>query len=51
MKRILLALAAVTLLSNAAFATKIGVSMDKFDDNFLTVCAMAWLITRRHCPA
>jgi inositol transport system substrate-binding protein len=30
-------LAAATLLSNAAFAAKIGVSMDKFDDNFLTV--------------
>ena len=37
MKRVLLGLAAVTLLSNAAFAAKIGVSMDKFDDNFLTV--------------
>jgi ABC-type sugar transport system substrate-binding protein len=37
MKRILLGLAAATLLSNAAFAAKIGVSMDKFDDNFLTV--------------
>src|ERR1700677_1464602 len=37
MKRVLIGLAAVTLLSNAAFAAKIGVSMDKFDDNFLTV--------------
>src|SRR5580658_10731854 len=37
MKRVLLGLAAVTLPSNAAFAAKIGVSMDKFDDNFLTV--------------
>jgi ABC-type sugar transport system substrate-binding protein len=37
MKRTLLALAAATILSNPAFATKIGVSMDKFDDNFLTV--------------
>jgi inositol transport system substrate-binding protein len=37
MKRTLLALAAATILSNPAFATKVGVSMDKFDDNFLTV--------------
>ena len=37
MKRNLIGLAAATLLSNAAFAAKIGVSMDKFDDNFLTV--------------
>jgi len=37
MKRIFLALAAATILSSPAFATKIGVSMDKFDDNFLTV--------------
>ncbi len=38
MKRIFLALAAATVLSSPAFAaTKIGVSMDKFDDNFLTV--------------
>ncbi len=37
MKRILIALAAATVLSSSAFATKIGVSMDKFDDNFLTV--------------
>src|SRR5579871_6098551 len=37
MKRTLIALAAATLLSNAASAAKIGVSMDKFDDNFLTV--------------
>ena len=37
MKRMLLALAAATILSSPAFATKIGVSMDKFDDNFLTV--------------
>ena len=37
MKRILIALAATTLLSSGAFAAKIGVSMAKFDDNFLTV--------------
>jgi ABC-type sugar transport system substrate-binding protein len=37
MKRILIALAAATVLSSPAFATKIGVSMDKFDDNFLAV--------------
>src|SRR3984885_4066210 len=37
MKRTLLVLAAATLLSSPAFAAKIGVSMDKFDDNFLTV--------------
>jgi ABC-type sugar transport system substrate-binding protein len=37
MKRLLIALAAATILSSPAFATKIGVSMDKFDDNFLTV--------------
>ena len=37
MKRLLIALAATTVLSSSAFATKIGVSMDKFDDNFLTV--------------
>jgi ABC-type sugar transport system substrate-binding protein len=37
MKRLLIALAAATVLSSPAFATKIGVSMDKFDDNFLTV--------------
>lgn len=37
MKRSLLALAAVTMLSQGAFAAKIGVTMDKFDDNFLTV--------------
>jgi inositol transport system substrate-binding protein len=37
MKPTLLALVAATVLSNPAFATKIGVSMDKFDDNFLTV--------------
>ncbi len=37
MKRMLIALAAATVLSSPAFATKIGVSMDKFDDNFLTV--------------
>jgi inositol transport system substrate-binding protein len=37
MKRILLALAAATVLSSPTFAAKIGVSMDKFDDNFLTV--------------
>jgi ABC-type sugar transport system substrate-binding protein len=38
MRRILLALAAASVLSSPAFAAaKIGVSMDKFDDNFLTV--------------
>jgi ABC-type sugar transport system substrate-binding protein len=37
MKRLLIALAAATALASPAFATKIGVSMDKFDDNFLTV--------------
>jgi inositol transport system substrate-binding protein len=37
MKRILVALTAATILSSSAFAAKIGVSMDKFDDNFLTV--------------
>jgi len=37
MKRILIALAAATVLSSSAFAAKIGVSMDMFDDNFLTV--------------
>ena len=37
MKPTLLALAAATVLSSSAFAAKIGVSMDKFDDNFLTV--------------
>ena len=39
MKRIFLALVAASVLSSPAFAaaTKIGVSMDKFDDNFLTV--------------
>jgi inositol transport system substrate-binding protein len=37
MKRFLFALTAATILSTPAFATKIGVSMDKFDDNFLTV--------------
>jgi inositol transport system substrate-binding protein len=37
MKRILVALAAATILSSSAYAAKIGVSMDKFDDNFLTV--------------
>ena len=37
MKRLLVALAGATVLASPAFATKIGVSMDKFDDNFLTV--------------
>ena len=37
MKRILIALAAATILSSSAYAEKIGVSMAKFDDNFLTV--------------
>jgi ABC-type sugar transport system substrate-binding protein len=37
MKRIVIALAAATILSSGAMAAKIGVSMAKFDDNFLTV--------------
>jgi len=37
MKRIVLALAAAMVLTSPAFAAKISVSMDKFDDNFLTV--------------
>src|SRR6202522_3416813 len=37
MKRIAIALFATTVLCSPAMATKIGVSMDKFDDNFLTV--------------
>jgi len=37
MKRIAIALFASTILCSPAMATKIGVSMDKFDDNFLTV--------------
>ncbi len=38
MKRILIALGVTTILASPAFAaSKIGVSMDKFDDNFLTV--------------
>ena len=37
MKRIAIALFATTILCTPAMATKIGVSMDKFDDNFLTV--------------
>jgi inositol transport system substrate-binding protein len=37
MKRYVYALAAATILSTPAMAAKIGVSMDKFDDNFLTV--------------
>src|SRR6201996_1964180 len=37
MKRTLIALAAATILCSPAMAAKIGVSMDKFDDNFLTV--------------
>lgn len=37
MKRILIALAASTVLSTAAFAESVGVSMALFDDNFLTV--------------
>src|SRR3954447_10295503 len=37
MKRIAIALVASTILCGPAFAAKIGVSMDKFDDNFLTV--------------
>ncbi len=38
MKKILLALAATTMMASSAYAAdKIGVSMAKFDDNFLTV--------------
>ena len=37
MKKLLLATAAVALMTNCALAAKIGVSMAKFDDNFLTV--------------
>ena len=37
MKRLVIALAAATILSSGAYAAKIGVSMAKFDDNFLTV--------------
>ena len=37
MKRLAIALFAATILSSPALAAKIGVSMDKFDDNFLTV--------------
>jgi ABC-type sugar transport system substrate-binding protein len=37
MKRYVYALAVATILSSPAMAAKIGVSMDKFDDNFLTV--------------
>ena len=37
MKRIAIALTAATILCSPALAAKIGVSMDKFDDNFLTV--------------
>jgi ABC-type sugar transport system substrate-binding protein len=37
MKRFVFALSVATVLSSPAFAAKIGVSMDKFDDNFLTV--------------
>jgi inositol transport system substrate-binding protein len=37
MKRLAFALAVATILSSPAMAAKIGVSMDKFDDNFLTV--------------
>ena len=37
MKKLLLAAAAVALMTNSALAAKIGVSMAKFDDNFLTV--------------
>jgi inositol transport system substrate-binding protein len=37
MKRYVLAFAVATILSSPAMAAKIGVSMDKFDDNFLTV--------------
>ena len=37
MKRYIYALAVATILSTPAMAAKIGVSMDKFDDNFLTV--------------
>ncbi|ANN55726.1 rhizopine-binding protein [Mesorhizobium loti NZP2037] len=37
MKKLLLGVAFAALISSSAFAAKIGVSMAKFDDNFLTV--------------
>lgn len=37
MKKLLLGVAFAALMSSSAFAAKIGVSMAKFDDNFLTV--------------
>ncbi len=37
MKKVILGLALSALMSSAAYADKIGVSMAKFDDNFLTV--------------
>ena len=37
MKKFLIAAATIALLTNTAMAAKIGVSMAKFDDNFLTV--------------
>jgi inositol transport system substrate-binding protein len=37
MKKLLLAAAMSALMSGGAYAANIGVSMDKFDDNFLTV--------------
>lgn len=37
MKKLILGVAFAALMSSSAFAAKIGVSMAKFDDNFLTV--------------
>ncbi|MDX8432144.1 sugar ABC transporter substrate-binding protein [Mesorhizobium abyssinicae] len=37
MKKLLLGVAFAALMSSSAFAAKVGVSMAKFDDNFLTV--------------
>ncbi|TPL79251.1 rhizopine-binding protein, partial [Mesorhizobium sp. B2-3-14] len=37
MKKLLLGVAFAALMSSSAMAAKIGVSMAKFDDNFLTV--------------
>src|SRR6516164_7432362 len=37
MKRIFITLVATTMLASPAFATKVGLSMSAFDDNWLTV--------------
>ncbi|MEO5758024.1 MAG: substrate-binding domain-containing protein, partial [Mesorhizobium sp.] len=37
MKKLILGVAFAALMSSSAFAAKVGVSMAKFDDNFLTV--------------